>query len=321
MQTAERQVAAMRAEVERTARALTDGTRRLEQEQAALAGVQQRLAVAEREAAEAGAASTAARSRLRTVVGAAYRSPLPSALALALSTGPDGLGDALSAQGDLERVRGRQQDLLAEALTQRVRAAGAVRTVEQLTGDAARRTQDLQARTADLRAQAGATAARLAQASARLASARASRAAVRAVAASCRGGARPAANGFLDRDALCRLTGTSGALRADAATAFNRMSEAHRAERGSLLCVTDSYRSYAAQVSVYRRKPQLAAVPGTSLHGLGIAVDLGCGVQRFGSSSYRWMKANAGRFGWVHPSWAEPGGSMPEPWHWEYRGR
>ncbi|MCW2614042.1 MAG: D-alanyl-D-alanine carboxypeptidase, partial [Frankiales bacterium] len=128
------------------------------------------------------------------------------------------------------------------------------------------------------------------------------------------------ANGFLEASALCPLVGASGALRADAAAAFARMTAAHRADRGSGLCVTDSYRPYAAQVSVYRRKPHLAAVPGTSRHGLGIALDLGCGVQRFGSASYRWMKANGPRFGWVHPGWAEPGGSMPEPWHWEYVG-
>jgi hypothetical protein len=30
------------------------------------------------------------------------------------------------------------------------------------------------------------------------------------------------------------------------------------------------------------------------------------------------MKANAGTFGWVHPDWAEPSGSKPEPWHWEF---
>ncbi|TAL13012.1 MAG: peptidase M15, partial [Frankiales bacterium] len=42
--------------------------------------------------------------------------------------------------------------------------------------------------------------------------------------------------------------------------------------------------------------------------------------ERFGSSTYRWLKANAPRFGWVHPAWAEPGGSLPEPWHWEFVG-
>jgi hypothetical protein len=30
------------------------------------------------------------------------------------------------------------------------------------------------------------------------------------------------------------------------------------------------------------------------------------------------MTANAGRFGFVQPDWAGPGGEKPEPWHWEY---
>ena len=98
------------------------------------------------------------------------------------------------------------------------------------------------------------------------------------------------------------------------------MTAAALAERGSALCVNDSYRSYAGQVDVFRRKPRLAAVPGTSRHGLGVAVDLGCGAERFGSATYRWLKANAGRFGWSHPGWAEPRGGMPEPWHWEWSG-
>jgi hypothetical protein len=23
-------------------------------------------------------------------------------------------------------------------------------------------------------------------------------------------------------------------------------------------------------------------------------------------------------FGWINPDWALPGGSKPEPWHWEF---
>jgi len=134
--------------------------------------------------------------------------------------------------------------------------------------------------------------------------------------ASCAGGSVAGyPNGYLPESALCPLHGAPGhRLRADAAAAFNRMTAAHT------LCVTDSYRSYAAQVDVYSRKPDLAAVPGTSNHGLGQAVDLGCGAQSFGTPMYSWLKANAGRFGFMHPSWAEPGGSRPEPWHWEYVG-
>src|SRR5205823_6692903 len=39
------------------------------------------------------------------------------------------------------------------------------------------------------------------------------------------------------------------------------------------------------------------------------------------SPGYRYLKADAGRYGWNHPGWAEPGGSAcPEPWHWEWVG-
>jgi LAS superfamily LD-carboxypeptidase LdcB len=43
-------------------------------------------------------------------------------------------------------------------------------------------------------------------------------------------------------------------------------------------------------------------------------------VQGFGSEAHRWMQLNAGQFGWVHPAWAQQGGSKPEAWHWEYVG-
>jgi len=128
-------------------------------------------------------------------------------------------------------------------------------------------------------------------------------------------------NGTIPASALCPLTGAPGQqLRADAARAYDRLSAAARSSRGAELCITDSYRDYAGQVDVFRRKPGLAAVPGTSNHGWGVAVDLCGGVQTFGTSAYAWMKANGPRFGWVHPSWAEPGGSRPEAWHWEYVG-
>ena len=103
-------------------------------------------------------------------------------------------------------------------------------------------------------------------------------------------------------------------LRRDAASAWNRMVQ----ETGRKVGITDSYRSYAAQVDVKRRKPTLAAKPGTSNHGWGTALDLNVGG--FGSETYRWLSANAPKYGWVHPNWAQQGGSKPEPWHWEYKG-
>ena len=77
---------------------------------------------------------------------------------------------------------------------------------------------------------------------------------------------------------------------------------------------------YAEQVRLYGEKPELAAVPGTSDHGWGLAVDLCGGVERFGTPQYAWMVANAGRFGFLHPGWADPGNGREEPWHWEYAG-
>ena len=122
-------------------------------------------------------------------------------------------------------------------------------------------------------------------------------------------------DGLIPSSQLCAVIG-GGRLRPDAAAAFNAMSEAYAQAFGTNLCVSDSYRSYREQVSVFRKRPSLAAVPGTSNHGWGLAVDLGCGVQSSRSAQYRWMTRNASRFGWVHPAWAlhDP----YEPWHWEF---
>ena len=320
VRVAERELAAVRAEVDRTAAVLTAGTKQLDRRQAELTRVQRELEVARREVGAAQSRSDAARDTIRTIAAAAYRSPVPDGLALALTGTPDRYVEQVVARADLARVQGTSTDALRRATAERVRAQAAVRSVEQLTAEALRREQELAAQVVELRSVADRAAAKLEKASGRLSAAR--RASRARVLATCSGGTtRGGANGFLDRSALCPLDGAPGhALRADAAAAFNRMTAAALADRGTRLCVNDSYRSYAGQVSVFRRKPRLAAVPGTSRHGLGIAVDLGCGGERFGSATYRWLKANAPRYGWVHPAWAEPRGSMPEPWHWEYVG-
>jgi LAS superfamily LD-carboxypeptidase LdcB len=129
------------------------------------------------------------------------------------------------------------------------------------------------------------------------------------------------ANGFLPASTLCPLsTGRGHRLRTDAARAFERLQATYASSLGRPMCVTDSYRSYAAQVDVFARKPSLAAVPGTSQHGWGLALDLCGGVQLFGSEAHEWMRANGPAFGWHHPHWARQGGRKPEPWHWEYDG-
>ncbi len=128
-------------------------------------------------------------------------------------------------------------------------------------------------------------------------------------------------NGRVPRSALCALRGRAGeSLRPRAAAAFNAMSVAYEKAHGTPLCVTDSYRSYDQQVAVKASRGKWAAAPGRSEHGLGHALDLCGGVNRFGSEAHRWMQQNGPRFGWVHPAWAEAGGSLPEPWHWEFTG-
>lgn len=126
-------------------------------------------------------------------------------------------------------------------------------------------------------------------------------------------------NGLIPTALLCPLPQRGEYLRADAARAFWLLDTAYRMRFDSHICVTDSYRPLSEQYAVYRTKPGLAAVPGTSRHGRGVAVDLGCGIQTFGSTQFRWMKRNAPKFGWVHPPWAE--NDPFEPWHWEYDGR
>ncbi|MGY1832169.1 NlpC/P60 family protein [Geodermatophilus sp. SYSU D01180] len=127
-------------------------------------------------------------------------------------------------------------------------------------------------------------------------------------------------NGLIPPSALCPIGVGGHSLRCDAAAAWRAMSAAYASVFGRPMCITDSYRTYAGQVRLYGEKPALAAVPGTSNHGWGLAVDLCGGIDGFGTPQYAWMVANAGRFGWLHPTWADPGNGREEPWHWEYAG-
>ncbi len=125
------------------------------------------------------------------------------------------------------------------------------------------------------------------------------------------------ANGRIPTGVLCDV-GSGERLRADAARAYAGLAQAYRLRFGSTPCLVDGYRPLGEQQFLRRTKPRYAATPGLSEHGWGVAVDLGCGVNSSRSAESRWLKANAGRFGWHHPAWAEPGGSRPEPWHWEF---
>lgn len=64
------------------------------------------------------------------------------------------------------------------------------------------------------------------------------------------------------------------------------------------------------------------ARPGNSNHGWGRAVDLTAdgALLTCESDAFLWLVENAGRFGWVHPEWAECGADKEEAWHWEWGG-
>lgn len=129
-------------------------------------------------------------------------------------------------------------------------------------------------------------------------------------------------NGRIPLSALCRPAAAPDMfLRCDAADAFDRLAAAYRADTGRELRITSAYRTYERQVAIKAASGALAAAPGRSNHGRGIAVDLADmgALGRFDAPAYLWMKAHAGEFGWAHPRVMEPGGGGPlEPWHWEF---
>ena len=124
-------------------------------------------------------------------------------------------------------------------------------------------------------------------------------------------------NGQLGDDQLCEI-GDGHRLRADAAATFVAMNAAYTATFGDGICITDSYRSYGSQQSLYWQKPGLAAQPGTSNHGWGMAVDVFCGIDSYDSAEHAWLTEHGDEYGWINPEWAQSGGSRPEPWHWEF---
>ncbi len=336
---AQAQVDALQGVAKRTTTQLVAGTKKWEADQARLVRLKRDLINARRHVAELQAEVDATREQAGAVGRNLFMGGGSSTLQLAFTQTPDQVLEALRVQHGLDISAGNQAQVLARAQTARhrlqVEEDTARRTVAEaaaLTTASARRLRDLQslaARTAAQLDEAQATLDRaLRQRAARAAAAKAARdraarsRIVMSTGAACTGKSTAGqSNGNLDPGSLCPLWQAPGhRLRADAAKAFNAMSQYHASTVGSALCVTDSYRSYSEQASVYRRKPGLAAVPGTSNHGWGLAVDFCGGVQDSGSSAYRWMKDNAPRFGWNHPDWAEPSGSKPEPWHWEFGG-
>ncbi len=133
-------------------------------------------------------------------------------------------------------------------------------------------------------------------------------------------------NGRIPASALCPLVWAPGQLlRCDAASALSELDAAYQAQFGTHISITDSYRDYAGQVAARERwcargACHMAATPGTSNHGWALALDLGGGINSWGTTERAWMVANAPAAGWISPDWAQPGRGKEEPWHWEFTG-
>ena len=138
-------------------------------------------------------------------------------------------------------------------------------------------------------------------------------------------------NGRVDPSLLCDIPFLSGhQVLCRALPDLVAFSDAYRAEFGIPLPIDpwpeSCYRSYDQQVATFARygSPR-AAIPGTSNHGWGKAIDIddavgadGNPLYGFGTAGYIWMVANGPRFGWAAPDWALQNGGNPEPWHVEY---
>ena len=126
------------------------------------------------------------------------------------------------------------------------------------------------------------------------------------------------ANGKLQGYELSPIAG--GQLRNDAAKAWNAFARHCKVKHGVVLSVNDSYRklgkpgdhaagrwSQWAAWERYQQGGNLAARPGTSNHGLGLALDVPPATQ---NAIAQWGAA----FGWSK-AWSD---GASEPWHFKY---
>jgi len=88
-----------------------------------------------------------------------------------------------------------------------------------------------------------------------------------------------------------------------------------------ILKINSAYRTYEDQLRVINQYGQgVAACPGTSNHGFGLAVDfanINGGRIKPGMKEYDWIKENAPKFGFNRLPWGNKGENW-ESWHWEY---
>lgn len=134
------------------------------------------------------------------------------------------------------------------------------------------------------------------------------------------------------------VSGSSVRMQTEAASAYNKMVKAAARDGVSIKAVS-GYRSYARQKELFNYYTQIygkdyasriSAVPGTSEHQTGLAMDVGnyngaCGLQACFESTPvgRWTAKNAHKYGFIlrYPKGQEKvTGYTYEPWHYRYVG-
>lgn len=118
-------------------------------------------------------------------------------------------------------------------------------------------------------------------------------------------------NGRIPAGALEQVGTTGHKLWAPAAESLTKLIDDARKD-GVHIGISDSYRPYAEQVDLARRKGLysqggLAAKPGTSEHGWGMAADLDLDPK-----AQAWMRQNGAKYDYVN-------NVARESWHWAYK--
>jgi LAS superfamily LD-carboxypeptidase LdcB len=251
------------------------------------------------------------RAPLARLANASYQGgAINGSMAVFSSGDPQG---ALSAAADLLHLADDQNTLVSRAAELRKHREDLAATAQDLQSKNGVEQAKVQQQIDSLKAKSVALTKQLTQSLSKLSG-------VQKLAASCDPAlvtdARKYPNGLIPARYLCPLPEKQRMLRADAALAFYKLDAAFKARFKKDMCLTDSYRSLADQQRIYSQRPAFAAVPGSSNHGLGTAVDICGGVQNQGSVPFNWLLANSKKYGWSHPQWAYV--SPFEPWHWEF---
>jgi LAS superfamily LD-carboxypeptidase LdcB len=113
-------------------------------------------------------------------------------------------------------------------------------------------------------------------------------------------------NGKIDANALVKIDNQGNALRPDAAAAFKSMRRAARKAGVNIVLsgAQSGYRDYDTQVALKASKGNLAATPGTSNHGWGMAIDVG-------PEARAWIAKHGQKWGFFQlPS---------ESWHFDWK--